>query len=60
MQINGSTYKGASYDEVNMGSFKIQVPSPKALGRCFIEVRLHVKQLLCFDYLGHPQYSGRF
>ncbi|XP_012463909.1 squamosa promoter-binding-like protein 14 [Gossypium raimondii] len=38
MQINGSTDKGASYDEVNMGSFKIQVPSPKALGRCFIEV----------------------
>ncbi|KAE8654105.1 Squamosa promoter-binding-like protein 16 [Hibiscus syriacus] len=38
MQISGLTYKGVAYDEVNMDGFKIQVPSPKALGRCFIEV----------------------
>ncbi|KAK8560351.1 hypothetical protein V6N13_082797 [Hibiscus sabdariffa] len=38
MQISGLSYKGAAYEEVNMGGFKIQVPSPKALGRCFIEV----------------------
>ncbi|XP_039024535.1 squamosa promoter-binding-like protein 14 [Hibiscus syriacus] len=38
MQINELTYKGVVYDEVNMDGFKIQVPSPKALGRCFIEV----------------------
>ncbi|KAK9026121.1 hypothetical protein V6N11_038967 [Hibiscus sabdariffa] len=38
MQISGLTYKGATYDEVNMSGFKIQVPSPKALGRCFVEV----------------------
>ncbi|XP_039026598.1 squamosa promoter-binding-like protein 14 [Hibiscus syriacus] len=38
MEISGLAYKGATCDEVNMGGFKIQVPSPKALGRCFIEV----------------------
>ncbi|KAE8704251.1 Squamosa promoter-binding-like protein 14 [Hibiscus syriacus] len=38
IEISGLAYKGATCDEVNMGSFKIQVPSPKALGRCFVEV----------------------
>ncbi|XVF35785.1 hypothetical protein REPUB_Repub19eG0000900 [Reevesia pubescens] len=38
MQISGSAYKGNTYDEVNMGGFKIQVSSQSALGRCFIEV----------------------
>ncbi|XWS14319.1 hypothetical protein CRYUN_Cryun35bG0000300 [Craigia yunnanensis] len=37
-QISGSAYQGTAYDEVNMGGFKIQVSSPSALGRCFIEV----------------------
>ncbi|XVE94349.1 hypothetical protein REPUB_Repub02eG0001500 [Reevesia pubescens] len=38
MQISGSAFQGTTYDEVNMGGFKIQVSSPSALGRCFIEV----------------------
>ncbi|KAL3603157.1 hypothetical protein D5086_004016 [Populus alba] len=37
-EVTDSSSPGSMYDEINVGGFKIHVPSPSILGRCFIEV----------------------
>ncbi|XP_019083405.1 PREDICTED: squamosa promoter-binding-like protein 16 isoform X2 [Camelina sativa] len=38
MEVTGTEHKRTKFDELNVGSFKVQSASPVSLGRCFIEV----------------------
>lgn len=45
MEVTGGACRQAIFDELNVNSFKVKNAQPGRLGRCFIEVRLHITEL---------------